>query len=396
MRRLVLLVTASAVALAGSGDAAQIVAPPKARYQMDVSTTSGFMAGGVNLGRMMFGRGLNSNAVAHVLDLRLGSTLPASGGAPMADHFMPAGMGLGASVPLLTPMPGTPEPSTDPSKPGKPGEVRRPKGRLLLYWGCGAHAGPGQPVVIDFSKIEETKFPPGLFSMSVPADPGPTAATSRTFGFWPNDRSNKQPRPNSSLIGEHRVAGNYSPEIRFALDQDFMPPLQAQAQAQPDGSTMLNWNAIPVATGYYAWLIGAKSAGDDTADMVWWTSAGGKEFGAGLTEWIAPSVVANLVNRRVVLPPSQTSCQIPAEVKGAGGGFMMTQLYAYGPERNFAYPERPANPRVAWRPDWTARVRYRANTALLLGMPGMGGATGDEPPRKKCKPKIGLGGLKLC
>ena len=29
----------------------------------------------------------------------------------------------------------------------------RPKGRLLLYWGCGAKAGPGQPVVIDFAKV---------------------------------------------------------------------------------------------------------------------------------------------------------------------------------------------------------------------------------------------------
>ena len=26
-------------------------------------------------------------------------------------------------------------------------EFERPKGRLLLYWGCGAKAGPGQPVV---------------------------------------------------------------------------------------------------------------------------------------------------------------------------------------------------------------------------------------------------------
>ena len=24
---------------------------------------------------------------------------------------------------------------------------------LLLYWGCGAKAGPGQPVVIDFAKV---------------------------------------------------------------------------------------------------------------------------------------------------------------------------------------------------------------------------------------------------
>ena len=183
--------------------------------------------------------------------------------------------------------------------------------------------------------------------------------------------------------------------------------MRAQAQAQPGGSQLLSWNAIPVATGYYAWLMGAKSMGEDNADMVWWTSASAKEFGGGLTDWLSPSTVASLVARRVVMPPSQTSCQIPAEVKNAAGGFMMTQLYAYGPERNFAYPERPANPRVAWRPDWTARVRYRANTSLMLGMPGMGdmgdddggrgnGGNNGDGGKKKCKPKIGFGGIKLC
>eukprot|EP01035_Chromulina_nebulosa_P005585 gene5585-7573_t len=98
------------------------------------------------------------------------------------------------------------------------------------------------------------------------------------------------------------------------------------------------------------------------------------------------------------MPPSQTNCTIPAEVKTAAGGFMMASLYAYGPERNFAYPPRPANPRLAWNPDWTAKVRFRAMTSLMLGMPGMDGSEmGEEsedggqpqPKPKRCRPGLG-------
>ena len=51
---------------------------------------------------------------------------------------------------------------------------------------------------------------------------------------------------------------------------------------------------------------------------------------------------------------------------------MMTQLYAYGPQADFSYPERPANAPRGWQPEWIARVRFRANTMLMPGMPGMG------------------------
>ncbi|MBN8815539.1 MAG: hypothetical protein J0J06_08850 [Sphingomonas sp.] len=395
MRHFVLWTTSIATLAAGIGYAAPAgTGGPVARYQMDVSTTSGFGAGGVNPMKMMMGGG-GGNSIARTMILRLGSTLAANG-APSADHFLPAGMNMGPSVPLVTPQV---------SRESEPTEFKRPKGRLLLFWGCGPHAGPGQPVVIDFAKLAQGQFPPGLFSVTVPVDRGPTFANSRTYGDWPNGKSKATVKPTSSLIGEHRIAGNYSPEIKFALDQDFMAGLSARSQAQGDGSQMLNWGSIPNATGYYAWLFGAKDMSNDSAEMVWWTSASAKEFGGGLTDWLPPATVANLITRKVVMPPTQTSCQIPAEVKSAAGGFMMTQLYAYGPERNFAYPPRPANPKTPWKPEWTASVRYRSNTTVIAGMPGMDSAddnggrgnnagNGDQP--KKCKPRITLGGFKPC
>src|SRR3546814_12113059 len=67
-------------------------AAPKARYWMDVATTSGFMGGGGNPLAMLRGGG---GGASHQLTLRLGSTEAATG-TPAADHFMPADMKLGA------------------------------------------------------------------------------------------------------------------------------------------------------------------------------------------------------------------------------------------------------------------------------------------------------------
>jgi hypothetical protein len=87
-------------------------------------------------------------------------------------------------------------------------------------------------------------------------------------------------------------------------------------------------------------------------------------------------------------------------VQQAAGEMMMGSLYAYGPEANFAYPPRPADPKVAWKPEWIARVRFRSNTMWMLNGPDMGsmmsGADDEEQeaeaqPRKK--KKCGIGGM---
>jgi hypothetical protein len=132
--------------------------------------------------------------------------------------------------------------------------------------------------------------------------------------------------------------------------------------------------------------------------MVWWTSSASREFGGGLWDWLPPATVAKLIPQRVVMPPSQTSCQIPAEVKKASGEMLIGNLNAFGPEANFAYPPKPAG-KVAWNIDWTAKVRFRSHTMLMVGADfgGMGAAGGsdagspaDKPKKKKCKGPLGI------
>ncbi len=371
---------------------AQQASAPVARYVMSVSTESGMagMAGGGMGGAMsmMFGGG---NRESHSIQLRLGSSRAPTPAPAKADHFPPAGARMGNVLPLITPTPGTPEPV---------GEYERPKGRLLIYWGCGAKAGPGQPVIIDFAKLAAGQMPPNLFSTRVPMDRGPSLTNSKTFGWWPSGKGGKQPGKGSSLIGDHRVAGNYSPEINFTLAQDYMPGIVGRASEQSGGATNLGWGSVTGATGYYAWAFGGKEDAGRGGDLVWWTSSATREFGGGLWDWLSPETVRRLIGEKVVLPPTQTSCTIPAEVRAAAPQFMMASLYAYGPEVNFSYPPRPANPATPWKLEWTSKVRFRSTTMMMVGGPDMGDMSAmaddeDEAPRagkKKCK-KGGLGGL---
>ncbi len=390
------LSAATIAALVASPVSSQQAASPIARYDMDVGTVTGLAAMGSGMGAglsMMFGGG--GNKQMHELILRLGSSRAPAAGAPKADHFMPPVARLGASVPLLSPKPGT---RTDDVPQDLPKDFQRPKGRLLIYWGCGAKAGPGQPVVIDFARLSAGQVPPDLFAGAMPIDRSVSPGNSKTFGEWPNADTRKLVSADSSLLGEHRIAGNYAPEIKFALAQDFMPAITGKASPVPGGATQISWNSVASATGYYAWVMSAKAnSKGEFQDMVWWSSSASRQFGGALWDWIAPAQVAKLIQQQVVMPPSQTSCIVPAEVTAAGGDFALGNLYAYGPEANFAYPPRPANAKTPWKPEWTARVRYRSNSTWLLNGPDMdammnGGQEAEQPRRKK-KCKGGLGGL---
>ena len=298
---------------------------------------------------------------------------------------MPAGARLGASVPLETPRTGPAQPR---GEPGQPGQAQMPQGRLLLFWGCGEHAGPGQPVVIDFSRLARGEVPAGLYAnyTNLPEAWSVNAGNSRTYGEWPNSRDSKRVEANASLLGAHRIASTYAPEIAFDLAEDFMPPLRPATRDVPSGAVSLSWNALEKATGYYAWVIATNPEGNGR-DMVWWTSSSKQAFGGPMSDWISPAAARQLVADGTVMPPSQTTCAIPAEVKAAGGPMMMTQLFAYGPQADFSYPVRPARAPTSWEPEWIARVRFRANAMVIHGMPGMGGFDGGEEQAGQSEPQ---------
>lgn len=378
-----LAITASALPLIAQQRPAS---GPVARYDMRAGTVSGMGAmGGGSAMSMMFGGG-RGNSVQHELYLRLGTSRAPDRGNAKADHFMPAGAKLGRSVALVTPR----EERTPEDMP------ERPRGRLLVFWGCGDHAPRGQPVVIDFARIAAGQMPPGMWSSTILRDWGPSLTNSRTFGRWPAE-DGKYAKPDSSLVGAHRVAGNYTPEISFTLAKDFMAPLRVNATALPTSATRVTWTGIPDATGYHAFLFGGKQGpGGQTGDMVMWSSSATRQFGGGLSDWISPAQAATLVRDRSLMAPSVTACTIPAEVKLAAPDFRMGMLTAFGPQEDFSYPPRTADARAPWNLEWTARVRHRSMTSWMeaQGMSmGSGQQGSGQPVPERCQPRRGLGGI---
>jgi hypothetical protein len=363
----------------------QVVRGPVATYWLGADTVSGFGAmgagGGMGVGSMLGMLAGRTPAPVRSLDLRLGSSLAASG-APEAAHLIPPGMAMGPQLPLLTP-----QPSRAPAEPAErslpKGMEEQPKGRMLIYWGCGEKVGPGQPVVIDFSKIGPGQPMPNLASRSVRAPRGPSFGQNRSYGAWPNERDRQAVPEQASLRGEHQVKGNYSPDIRFTVEQhDFMPPVELASARLPAGTQQVTWRPVGGSTGYFMTAVGAGSAdGGGTVDVVMWTSSAVQETGGALSDYVQPSEVARLIRERVVLPPDRTECTLPAEVVRAMPAGLLS-FVAYGDELNVAHPPRPADPKVPWDIQWAVKLRLKSTSSMMLGegMAGLMGGGGGRAP----------------
>lgn len=370
----------------------QQVIPPKTVYWLSAATSSGF---GLNMGRggkppstgdmMRMAMGGGGGAPMKSLVLDLGSKLPPSG-PPMASHAIPPGMNMGNALALKTP-------KLEKAKPGEyhePEDYERPKGRILLFWGCGETARPGQPVVIDFAKLAAGQVPPDLFAGEhVRIAWPPSASRWPTWGGWPNDdRASKQSVPsNASLIGSHQVTGNYTPAIDFTLSQDWMAGLNMNQAKAASGALTLSWNAIPGATAHFAQMMGGGLGSEAEGNtVVFWSSSDVQTFISGLSDYIAPAEAARLVGKKQLMPPTQTTCAIPKEAMAATQGGLIS-LVAHGPEQNFVYPPRPADPRTPWVQDWTVKARFVSRTGAIAGMDMGDMAGGSDSNRHGKKPK---------
>jgi hypothetical protein len=363
----------------------QQVVPPKTVYWMSAATQTGF---GFSPGAAPAHR--HAHHLARVgrggpvrsLDLDLGSRHSTPAAPPstlVATHAIPPGMAMGAGLPLRSPPPiqrGRPEPA-------EPPEFERPRGKLLLFWGCGEAARPGQPVVIDFARVAEGQIPPGLFAGErVRIARPPSRSSWPTFGEWPNDdraAGAKAIPASASLVGPHRVSGQYIPTMDFALQQDWMGGLALSQAKAASGALALSWNAVPGATGHFLQMFGGRDEGGDPT-VVFWSSSETQTFISALSDYVAPAEAARLVRARQMLPPTQTSCAVPKEAMAAVEGGVLS-LVAHGPEVNLIHPPRPADPRTPWEQEWAMKARFvtRAGAIAGMDMPAMAGAgAGDR------------------
>lgn len=348
----------------------QKVTPPIAVYWMSVETNAGM---GMGLPPGMGGMLPPGMAGGKRMKLDLGSSRSASG-TPRADHAIPAGLGMGPSLPLITPE-SAPAPGPRGTETDQPFE--RPKGRMLIYWGCGEAIRSGQPVVIDFASMGTQEAASAFRSRNVSRPSGPAFGRNRTYGDWPNRENSTAIPQQASLVGDHTVSGNYAPEIRFSVGDrhDFLAPVAFDPVSKTQaGAFRVSWQSIPNALGYFATAMGQ---GDNQNDVVMWSSSEVQEMGHTLMDYLPPREVERLVRERVVMAPQTTECAVPAGIfKGEGAMF---NFIAYGDELNVVHPPRPKNPKQTWEQQYAVKVRLKSTGMTMLAEGGMdGGGRGNR------------------
>lgn len=348
-------------------------------YWVDVATSSqsvpGMEGGGIIAG--LFGKGLTGPRKE--LLLRLASPLTAD--APTGEHLVPEGFKPGPSLPLIPPRQDVGEPVKGEDAP-QPFE--KPKGRLLIYWGCGETVRPGQPKVLETAKMSPGAFAKAFAGRTPSRQSPPSARKGWTFARWPDRDGGEEIPPDASLVGEHRVEGNFLPKpIRFSLtsSQDFMPPVEFSPLAKgKNGSISVSWKPIPAAVAYYAVAMGHDEAKGDT---ILWSSSEVMESGFGLLDYLPPSDITRFLKEKVLLPPGKAGCTIPPVFPGEGGGVLT--FIAYGTEQNISHPPRPKSAPKSWSPDWAVKVRYKSTAILPLlasdDQSPKGETKGDSPAR---------------
>jgi hypothetical protein len=361
--------TAFAAVAAVAAHAQQSSGGGTATYWMSAETATGMTA-------------MAEGGQARNLTLQLGTGRRAPG-EPAAEHLPPATLKAGPSLPLVSPLRAA---ASAPSPYSYTGE--KPKGRMLFYWGCGDHVRPGQPAVVDFASMASGKVPPAFAQAMVKYMTPPSTAAHATYGEWPNDRSKTRVPAAGSLVGDHIVRGNYTPEIKFALNpgQDFLPPVSLTSQnAAPSGAVPLVWRPISSARAWSVMTMGAAQNGD----MIMWTSSE-KQAAAMMMDYLSPDEIARLVAQKVLLPGTADRCTVPQEVARSAPQSMLSMV-AFGPEANFSHPMRPARAAASWKPEWAAKLRTKSTYTGLLGMDMaamMGGrdsddSRNDDAPRPK-------------
>jgi hypothetical protein len=294
-----------------------------------------------------------------------------------ATQAIPQTMNLGESLRLIAPIPDKPVPTVIGESPTEP-NYQKPKGKISIYWGCGTSIRPGQPRTLDVAKASLEDYGK-FFIMRGKTTKG--ARSQAGHPAWPNKVDDRKIPVNASLVGQHSFIGSGIPDsfkVDLSAQQDLMPSIQL-AQTKNDGGVHLEWSSIPYARGYFISAMGAQSDGGDSSDMVVWSSSELADMGFGLTDYQSNSDIDKWIGEKVILPAKTTTCDVPKGIFGDQAGGML-RMIAYGSDAFFVYPARPKDPKVAWEPDWQAKVRVKSTFSSMIG--GFGD-TGEEKQQRQ-------------
>ena len=351
------------------------IKPPQAQAWIDVATFSGMgmPMGGTAANPMaalggLFGSGGAKNDFGNT---RAGSagrwvdvTLLSRNNPSLAEaeQAVPVGF-MPSALKLQSPKQGRPPENDDGVVEH---DFERPRGKLLLYWGCGGTVLAGQPKVLDMASASADDIAKFFVSRRA-TQRGTHSSVGRPV--WPSPVDARMLPNTASLVGEHAFSGNGVPTgFRFQIPstQDLMPPLELKAR-DAGGAVELSWAAAPTARAYFAtgMAAGAKE------EVVLWTSSELPDTGMGLVDYQTDAAVDRWINEKVLLPPSITRCTVPKGVFSGEGA--MLRLIGYGHELNLTQPPRAADPKAAWEPLWAVKLRVKSVATTMLGMSELDG-----------------------
>lgn len=353
---------------------------PVAQYWVDLATTSfsipgmpeegsmGGMGGGL-LGGLMGSAGAampGGGNPAKTLDAELFVRARPAG--VEGTHAIPASMNMGPSL-LLTPH-RPQQGSRDATRDDRPDTIEKPKGRILIYWGCGDSIRPGQPKVFDFARQQDMSEYAKFFGSHAVAGASRGVENRPGHALWPNEKDPKRVPDNASLQGEQTISGDGVPaslKFNVGAEHDFLPKVQMSTRGMPKDGVRLSWNTMQNAKAYFLLAQGAASGPDGAKDMVFWSSSEKPDNGAALMTYQSPTHITRLLQQKIVLQPSIVECTVPRGIFDKAEGAMVNMI-AYGPELNVSYPQRPAKASADWQPEWTARIRIKSTGMAILGM----------------------------
>ena len=250
-------------------------------------------------------------SVAHTLELRLASRTkapaapsrepsdparPADGAEPAAGHSAGRQAGQGDATDCRT-------------------GYEKPKGRMLIYWGCGEHVG-GRPA--DRHRLRQDGRGPGAAGHGgdAPMRRAWRIAAAAARRAMASGRTQGQPPGAGERLAARRAQdrGQLFAADRLHAAGRTSCPRSACAKPAPcrrarPGSA---GRPAPTATGYALTMFGgAAERRRDHLDLV-------QERGDGADlDYLPPAEVKRLVGTGAVLPPTTNQCLLPAEVATA-------------------------------------------------------------------------------
>lgn len=357
--------------------------PQKATLWIDLATYSGVMvpvmgARGGFLGGILGGKNTNvfGNTQTGLAGRWMDVTLAARKvpGLKEAILKVPAGSLLAPRLNLFSPQEGLSAQVTESDDEAAPvPDFKKPKGKILLYWGCGSEVRKGQPRVLDMASANAADF-----SRIFQSRRATTRGSHSTSGHpvWPNKNDNRMIADNASLQGEHELSGEGTPEgLKFSLDarHDLMPAISLK-QREEAQFMVFNWAAMPQAK---AWFMASMSMKNQD-EMVLWSSSELPDTGFGLLDYQPNTAIEGWLKEKVLLPAASNECKVPKEALGQAA---MLRLMAYGDELNLVYPPKPKDPKVVWNPQWSVKVRLKSMVTTMPGAVPMDKPAGERQRR---------------